>query len=32
MPVDYTDPVAADYPDLLAMVAEKVKLERDRSP
>ncbi|HTR27411.1 MAG TPA: DNA methyltransferase [Terriglobales bacterium] len=28
MPLDYPDPVAADYPDLLAIVEEKVRPER----
>ncbi len=28
VPADYPDPVAADYPDLLAIVEEKVKAER----
>ena len=30
VPADYPDPVAADYPDLLAIVDEKVKPERDK--
>ncbi len=30
VPADYSDPVAADYPDLLAIVEEKVKHERIR--
>ena len=30
VPADYPDPVAADYPDLLAIVNEKVKPERTR--
>ncbi len=30
VPADYPDPVAADYPDLLAIVEEKVKPERTR--
>ena len=29
VPLDYSEPVAADWPDLLAIVAEKVKPERD---
>ena len=29
VPLDYPDPVAADYPDLLALVEDKVKPERD---
>ena len=30
VPADYPDPVAADYPELLAIVEEKVKPERDK--
>lgn len=30
VPVDYPGPVAADYPDLLAIVEEKVRPERDK--
>ena len=30
VPDDYPDPVAADYPDCLAIVEEKVKPERER--
>jgi len=30
VPFDYPDPVAADYPDLLAIVEEKVKPEREK--
>ena len=30
VPLDYPDPVAADWPDLLTIVEEKVKPERDR--
>lgn len=30
VPADYTEPVAADYPDLLSIVEEKVKPERTR--
>src|SRR5262249_7900193 len=30
VPADYPDPVAADYPDCLAIVEEKVKPERTR--
>ena len=30
VPADYPDPVAADYPELLAIIEEKVKPERDK--
>ncbi len=30
VPADYPDPVAADYPDLLAIVRERAKLDRDK--
>lgn len=31
VPADYPDPVAADYPELLEIVQEKVKPERDKN-